>query len=437
MVYTLMSRGAVCTLAALLCWTALAQDPAVPAATAPATVKLTLAEALQRVLQQHPDVQSAQDAITRARAQARIAQARRWPQLGAEAGVAETKTLGRKARSGSDASVTLGFELFSTTRDNEIRRAGIQAQAQQLGLPDARRQLAFEVKSAYYDILASRQLARALLQSVAATERHRDLVEGRIKEGAAPASDLLPVLVEVAQARLQAVQAETSLELAQASLRALLELPPGTGLELDPTMPDPDYQGELPQLLELARQDRPDLKQQELNIEAARLATAVARAQAGVQLDATATADYGHHTDETGEAWQVQVGATYPLFDAGSSRAGVTSARASEDIERQRLNSLLLQVQQQVESAHWQARQAVVAMDTATVGRQDAENSLAAAEARYAEGLAIIIEVTDAQVQLLQAQVAEVQARLNYAAALASLDLATGVAPAPGLAGPP
>ena len=194
-------------------------------------------------------------------------------------------------------------------------------------------------------------------------------------------------------------------------------------------MPDPDYQGELPQLLALARQDRPDLKQQELNIEAARLATAVARAQAGVQLDATATADYGHHTDETGEAWQVQVGATYPLFDAGSSRAGVTSARAGEDIERRRLDSLLLQVQQQVESAHWQARQAVVGLETATVARRDAENSLAAAEARYAEGLAIIIEVTDAQVQLLRAQVAEVQARLDYAAALASLDLATGALP--------
>jgi len=125
----------------------------------------------------------------------------------------------------------------------------------------------------------------------------------------------------------------------------------------------------------------------------------------------------------------VQVGATYPLFDGGSSRAGVTSAQASEAIERRRLDSLLLSVQQQVETAHWQARQAVASYDTATVARRDAENSLAAAEARYAEGLAIIIEVTDAQVQLLQAQVSEVQARLDYAAALASLDLATGASP--------
>jgi len=425
MVYIMTSRGAVCALAALLCWTALAQDQ-----PAPAAVTLTLPEALQRVLQQHPDVQSARDAIVRARAQAHAAQTRRWPLLSLEAGVGEAKTLGRGGgRSSSDAALVLSFEIFNTTRDNEIKRAEVQAQAQQLGLPDAQRQLAYEVKSAYYDILASRQLARALMQSVAASERHRELVEARIQGGVAPQSDLLPVLVEVAQARLQAVQAETSLELAQASLRALLELPPGAGLELDPTMPAPDYAAQLAPLLEQARQNRPDVKQQEFSIQAARLATAVAQAQRGVQFNATASADYGHHTDETGEAWRVQVGATYPVFDAGSSRDGVTAARASEDIERRRLDSLLLQVQQQVESAHWQARQSVVAWDTATVARRDAENSLAAAEARYAEGLAIIIEVTDAQVQLLQAQVAEVQARLNYAAALAALDLALGASP--------
>jgi len=421
-----MSRWTLGLASMLLCGAALAQA---------APVKLTLAEALQQVLRRHPDVRSAQEAITNARAQARIAQARRWPQLNLEAAAAETKTLARGvgtgvARATSDASVTLSFEIFTTTRDRLIKQAQVQAQAQEFGLPDAQRQLAFEVKSAYYDILASQQLARATMQSVAATERHRELVEGRITEGVAPKSDLLPVLVEIAQARLQAVQAETSLDVALASLRALLELPPGTELDLDPTMPAPDYKGEVAALVEQARRDRPDVKQQEFSIQAAHLATAVAQAQTGVQFDATATADYGAHTGNTGEAWQVQVGATYPLFDAGSSRNGVTAARATEEGQRRRLDSLLLQVQQQVEAAHWQARQSVTALETATVGRQNAENSLAAAEARYGEGLAIIIEVTDAQAQLLQAQAAEIQARLNYAAALASLDQATGALPA-------
>jgi outer membrane protein TolC len=430
MVHATTSRGVVCALAVLVCWTALAQDqPPPPVAT---TLRITLTEALQRVLDRHPDVRSAGEAILRAQAQARVAQARRWPQLSAEAGAAATKTLARhSSQSSHDASLALSYELFATTRDREIKRTEVQAQAQQYGLPDAQRQLAFEVRGAYYDILATRQLARAMMQSLAAAERHRQMVEARIKEGSAPESDLLPVLVEVAQARLQAVQAETSLEVAQATLRSLLEVPPGTELELDPAMPTPEYAGDLAGLLQYARQARPDVRQQELSVQAAQLAAAVARAQAGVQLNATAAADYGHHTDDTGDAWQVQVGATYPLFDAGASRASARSAAASEQIERQRLESLLLQVQQQVEAAHWQARQAVVSWDTATVARRDAETSLAAAEARYAEGLAIIIEVTDAQVQLLQAQVAEVQARLNFAAALASLDLATGAAPLP------
>ncbi len=428
MSYAMSRRGIVCALAALLCWPALAQDQAAPPATA-ATATLTLADTVQRALAQHPDVQSAQEAIRRAWAQVESARSRRKPLLSLDAGIAATKTLGRAAASTNEASIGLNFEIFNTTREREIKRVEVQAQAQEFGLPEAQRQLAFEVKSAYYDILASRELARALLQSVAASERHRDLVEGRIEAGASPRSDLLPVLVEVAQARLQATQAETSLETAQSRLRALLELPPAAELALGAALPTPDYKRELTPLLEQAKQDRPDVKQQELSVRAAELATRIAQAQTGVQFNATATADYGAHTGDTGEAWQVQVGATYPLFDGGSSRAGVTSAQASEAIERRRLDSLLLSVQQQVETAHWQARQAVASYDTATVARRDAENSLAAAEARYAEGLAIIIEVTDAQVQLLQAQVSEVQARLDYAAALASLDLATGASP--------
>ena len=423
------SRWTVCALTALLCVAASAQAPdgSQPAAPpAPQSLRLTLPEALQRVLQCHPTVQTAQLAITQAQSAVQIARARRWPQLNADAAVGQFRNLGDDSRTSRDAAITLDFEIFDTTRDAEIKRIEVLAEASRLGLPDVQRQLAFEVANTYYRILATERLARALIQSVAASERHLELVEARIEEGVAPRSDLLPVQVEVSGARLRASQAESDLQTQEAALRALLQIPAGTSLDLAPAAPSADYDRQLPDLLAQARTCRPDVREQELNVRAAELSTRVAQAEAGVQFNARAQADYGYHTGETGDEWSLQGAATYARVNAGASKAALTSARAGEEIARQRLDTLLLQVQEQVEAAHAQARQAAITISHAQVALRDAELSLQAAEARYAEGLAIIIEVTDAQVALLQAQVDEIQARLDYAAALAALDLATG-----------
>jgi outer membrane protein len=401
-----------------------------PADDAAQTVQLTLPEALARVLQIHPDMASAQAAITRAAAEAKIQRARRWPLIMLEAGVSESKTrsaAGVNQRFQHDAAATLDFTLYQSGLAEQIARVETLARAQKLGLPDAQRLLTFEVKSTYYQILALQQVLRALMQSVAASVRHQEVVEARIEAGTAPRSDLLPILVEVSDARLQAIRGETDLKVAEAGLRSLLQLPAGTAMDLAPADAAVAPPGDLQELVARARTNRPDVRQQELSVRAAALGTQVARIDAGPVLSATATGDVGEHTDVAGDQWLLAVRASYPLFDAGASRAAVTSARASEEIERQRLESLVLQVQQDVETAHVQVVQAVAAVENAAVARRDAENSLAAAEARYVEGLAIIIEVTDAQVALLRAQVNEIQARFDAATALAALDQAVGV----------
>lgn len=437
------SRLLVCLIAAGLCLGALAQsETAPPSPPLPGPMQLTLQQALDQALRCHPDVLSAEAAVVQARAQEQIQKARRWPTVDLEGSVRKTQSLGRPSNIGGvvivssgqrstqrDVAAVLNYNVYETTREREIRRAQTLAQAQEFGVPDAQRLLAFEVRQAYYNILAQRQLARAMMQSLAAAERHRDMVAARVEAGTAPRSDLLPVEVEVAQARLDSVRVETQLEVGLASLKALLQLPVETTLNLVDTLPEGAFSGTTQQLVAMAEGARPDVAEQRLNVRAAQLAAQVAEQQRGVQLEAGASADYGRHTGVTGDAWSLQVGATYPLFDAGSARAAVTSARAQQEQAVQRLSALLLNLQRDVESALQQLRQTTTAMEVSEVARRNAENSLAAAEARYNEGLAIIIEVTDAQVELLQAQVSEVQTRYDHAVALASLAEAVGCDP--------
>lgn len=435
---TLLAPAALLLLATAL---AGAAEPILPAGP------LTVQQCVDLALQRHPDIASAVAALRQARANVTISRSQLYPQVQLEWAARENQSLARPVTVGGqviegtakrstqrDADVNGSWTLYQSGTYQEIKQARAQAGAAEFGLEDVRQQLAYSVQQAYFDVLTTRQLARVNLKAMGNAQRHLDLVQARLDQGQVPESDLLPVKAEVARARLGSVQAETNLGIAEANLRALLVLPPAAALDLAGPLPAQPVRTELPALLAQATAQRPDVAEQQLLVRAAELRTRVAKIQAGVQLNAVASGDYGRHTGATGEEWAVRVGATYPLFDGGSSRAAVTVAESSQEQANQRLALLQLQVQQDVEAAYLRAKQAEAGVDAAVASREESARSLAAAEARYREGLAIIIEVTDAELQLQQAEVAELQARHEFALAQAELARATGapVAPATG-----
>ncbi len=395
---------------------------------------LSLQQCIEMAWEQHPNVAIARAAAVAARANATQQRSQRYPALGLSWSARESQSLARSVNVGGgvvqtagqrstqrDAEVTLDYTIYQSGREARIDRAATTAQASKYGIADTKRLLRYEVTSAYCAVLAAQQYAAVAMDAVANAERHRELVEAQIETGVAPAADLLPVKVEVAEARLDAVRADTELHVTHAGLKALLGLPPSSRLSLADELMQEAYAGELETLLGMAQQNRPDLIERRLAVQAARLGVEVAEVEDGVQLNAGVSADYGRHNGTTGETWQAQIGATYPLFDAGATKAQVTSARADADTARWRLAALLLSIQEEVEAAHLRLRQAAAVIEAANVAREDAQKNLEAAEARYQEGLAIVVEVTDAQLALLRARVAQVQAEYDYAIAWAAL----------------
>lgn len=425
----------------LLAATAFAQAPPAEAPELPPG-PLSLAQCIEIALARHPDIASAEAAVRSARAQAVISSSGLYPQLNLDASARVTQSLARPVNIGGgviqvqgqrstqrDVTASLDWTLFQTGQRDQAHQAKTQAAASVYSLKDVQRQLAYSVQSTYYQVLAAREQLKVAMSALANSQRHLDQVQARLDAGQVPASDLLPVRTEVARARLTSIQAETDMGTAEAALRALLVVPPTTPLELAEPLPVERIDADLPTLIEQAEQNRPDIAEQKLSLQAAQLSTKVAEAQAGVTLSAGGGADYGRHTGTSGYTWNVRVAASYPLFDAGAARASVTAARAREEQSLQRLLATRLQMNQDVETAFLAVRQNETAVAAARTAREEAELNLAAAEARYQEGLAIVIEVTDAQLALVQAQLAELRARYDYALALAALSRAVGMPP--------
>jgi outer membrane protein len=420
---------------ALVCSIVSAQPP--PDASPDLSIPLTLSDCLSIAWQRHPDVAIARASAVAARANAREQASRRYPHLTAGWSVREAQSLGRSVNTDGvqsagtrstqrDAELSLTYTLYETGRSARIARARTSAYASEYGIANTHRLLAYEVTTAYYDLLAARRYANVAMGALANAQRHLQLVEERFNAGLVPRADLLPVKVEVAEARLDGIRAETDIKVATAALRALLGLPPAATFSLADTLPEREPPPELDELMALADQQRPDLAEQKLGVQAANLSLRATQAEAGLTWEAAASAGYGRYTGTTGDTWQLSLGAAYPLFDAGAADARVTAAHADATSAQLRLDALKLDIQKQVEQAFHRIHQATAAIDAAAIGREDAQNSLAAAEAKYTEGLAIVIEVTDAQLALLRAEVAEIQARYDSAIAYAALDNAIG-----------
>ncbi len=419
----------------LLCTIVCAQPPATSSPAAESspdlTIPLTLADCLAIVWQRHPDVTIARAGAVAARANVRAQTSQRYPHLTAGWNVRESKSGSSAVGANSarstqrDAQLSLTYTIYQTGRSTRIARARNSARASEYSIANTRRTLTYDLTSAYYDLLAARRYARVAMRAVADAQRHLQLVQARINAGLVPRADIFPIQVEVAGARLDAIRAETDIKVATAALRALLGLPPATTFSLADTLPEHEAPPELEELMALADQQRPDLAQQHLSVRAAALALKSAQDEAGIKWEAGASADYGRHTGTTSDSWQLRLGAEYPLFDAGATAAGVTAARADAQSAQFRLDALQLDIQRQVEQAFHRGHQAAAAIDAAVAARLNAQNNLAAAEAKYTEGLAIIIEVTDAQLALLKAELAEIQARYDSAIAYAALDSAT------------
>ncbi|MBZ5515240.1 MAG: TolC family protein [Acidobacteriia bacterium] len=117
------------------------------------------------------------------------------------------------------------------------------------------------------------------------------------------------------------------------------------------------------------------------------------------------------------------------FLDGGVKRAHLAQAQAQEAVAKANLDSLVQKVRQEVfaDLSNVQViRDKVFLTEQA---EKEAEENLALAEGRYANGYGNIIELTDAQFLLTDSKVNQIAIRYEYQMAVASLDVAVGRTP--------
>jgi len=399
---------------------------------------LTLSECVNLALQRNPSLESARQNARAARAAFVQTRSQLFPTALLTGSYAAARSRSRTTSFGGFLRTSGGSQYFYQYRAglnqtiyrtglfDEVAQSKAHARASTYEAQDARRQLVLSVAENYYSLLASRRLLEVAEDTVRVAGENLALMQARVEAGSAAPVEVLPMRTSLARARADLIAAQATAEVAVASLRAVLGLPTGQDLQVVDVLAEQAVQVDPKEALARALQRRPDYLAVQQTVAAARAARSIARAARWPTLTVDGSLAHDVFEDRPADIWSFNAQVSYPLFDAGSTKAAETEAEANYRSALAAQQELELQIGLEIEQAYAAVRQGIERIRAADAAEREATASLEAARARLQEGVAIAIEVSTAEETLAQTRAEHVQAIYDYNLALAQLQAATG-----------
>ena len=365
-----------------------------------------------------------------------------------------------------DPSLQAGFEVAVSQpllKDRNVDAARYQIsiarrneQSSDLRFRESAVQTTAAVKQAYWTLKATRANVTVQERSLELAVELARQTKIRVDAGQTPPLDLVQAEAEVAQRRENLIRARTGDEDAEDRLRRLIMDPADASfwaVRLEP-IEEPTQRDAFPDVdaaIAKASGGRLDVARASLELENAKATTAFLDNQRlpDVRLETSYGGAglggsqfvrsggfpgtvVGSRTRSFGDALGQAFGPDYPRWSVGltvSKSFGRTyedASRARADVERrqaaQRISSLQLQAAETIRQAGRQIRSTAERIDAARAGATLAQQRLDAEQRRYGAGLSTTFLVTQAQRDLLQAQVNLLQTTLDYESAVVNFE---------------
>ena len=332
------------------------------------------------------------------------------------------------SRIGSGLSFGQMITDFGRT-SNLIAMAKLQASAQDQVTETTRADILLGTSRAYFAILRAQAVLKVATQTVAARQTVSDQITALAESKLKSSLDVSFANVNLADAKLLLVQAQSDLKAAEADLATAMGLPNGSAFVLDEEpMPAPMPE-RVDQLLREAIGNRPELKSLRLQQSAAERFTKAEHALYYPYVGVVGTAGFvptGYATIP-GRYGAIGMNVTIPIFSGGLFKARQTQAELKAKAATENVNDLENRVIRDVRVAWLSATTAYDRMALTQQLLQQAASALDLAQTRYDYGLGNIVELSTAQLNLTAAQIAVASAHYDYQTQRILVDYQTGV----------
>ena len=380
----------------------------------------TLREALVSAYQTNPTLTAQRQSLEATDAQVAIAKAAGRPQVSANVGVNRAITQSGSLITGKGPNVTVGaqlsYPLFNGGRvRNSVRAAETRVLAGRATLTAVEGDVFTNAVAAYMDVIRDRAIVELNQNNVKVLQTNLEATRDRFQIG-----DLTRTDVAQSEARLQLgfaqlADAQGNAAASEATYRQQIGHPPGN---LAPPPPLPPLPASPDEAVRIALANNPDL----VSIAQQQIASGydvnVARAGRLPTLSANLGADYVKSLGNTsgdfpssGTDTSIGLGASIPIFQGGLPAARIREAQALQGQLREQVVGTERAVVQQTRAAFSTYESAQQAIQAQTVAVQANELALEGNRAEQSVGTRTIIEVLNAEQDLLNSQVALVTAK--------------------------
>jgi outer membrane protein len=337
------------------------------------------------------------------------------------------------SRPTNSTGLNMNMTLFDGgQRLYDLRTSKSAIEAAEANRVAVRYDVALQVKRQYFAVLAaleSQDAARVQMEQ--AEQQFRSSI-AKVRAGVATRSDSLRGVIQVGNAQLALITAQSNLSAANAALTRLVgsDLPvtadPASLQENMAALPDSA------QLAALAR-DGPAIDEARANLDAAEESLKASRATYLPSLSASYSRSgsgidprFGFGDDPFSYNGRLSFSLSYPVFNGFQREEQVVRAKVAETNAEAALRDAQLAAQQSLTQFIGTLRGASqrVAVQAASVAA--AEEDVRVQQQRYNIGASTLLDLLTSQTALAQAQQALIQARFDYRIARAELEALIG-----------
>jgi len=333
------------------------------------------------------------------------------------------------------ARLDLQWPIYTGGRADALERAA-RAERGAIGkdLDAARADLRLEITRAYWAAITAADAESVLQRSLAAVDAHVSDVRARLASGLIPPNDVSSAEAQAAHQRLLAVEAANQRSVAEADLARLTGRDTATAAAPAAEASAPGgAQTPVAELVTLAIASRAERQALQERRSAADARAAAVAAGARPQVALGGGYDYARpnprifpRSGDWKSSWDASVNVTWTLWDGGRRAAEHGEARAAATALTARVDDFDRQVTFDVRARALDVASAREGVTAAAEGIRAAADAERAVGERYRAGVATSTEVLDAQVARLQAELDRARATAALRLAEARLERAVG-----------
>lgn len=300
-----------------------------------------------------------------------------------------------------------------------VRMAEIGTEIAQFEASRNRNEVRFLIAGDYIELCKLANQKKVLEDNIALAETVADIMRSRVENGTALKTDITRIELMIKNLEYALISIEGARKIVGNELANALGL--GMGEEPVPA----DNLSDLPPIevtCTEAFENSPAVKVADAMVKMSQQQVAMAKAErypkialfAGEYMDGPVLIEVPTLNNNF-NYWAVGVGIRYNIDNLYKSRKNISRSRYTEARSREQLNIAKEQISLALNAARTDYSNAFLLLETKAESVVLAQESYDLVRYRYEEGLAVVTDLLDASNQLLDAQMQEVNARMNVA----------------------